>query len=79
MKTRAGLLIYRLRSKKLEVLISHHGGPIWAKKDTAAWSIIKGEVEDGEELMEAAKREFREETTQEPPATEWLELGFIKR
>jgi predicted NUDIX family NTP pyrophosphohydrolase len=79
MKTRAGLLIYRLRNNRPEVLLSHHGGPLWAKKDVAAWSIFKGEVEEGEDLTQTARREFEEETGQSAPETHWHELNPIKR
>jgi predicted NUDIX family NTP pyrophosphohydrolase len=61
-KTSAGLLMYRKRGENFEVLLVHPGGPFWAKKDSSAWSIPKGEYERGEELLEAAKREFMEET-----------------
>lgn len=60
--TSAGLLLYRFRDGELRVLLVHHGGPFWANKDLGAWSIPKGEVSDGEELLAAACREFREET-----------------
>jgi predicted NUDIX family NTP pyrophosphohydrolase len=56
----AGLLVYR-RKDGLEVLLVHPGGPYWAKKDNAAWSIPKGVVESGD-LLACARREFREET-----------------
>jgi predicted NUDIX family NTP pyrophosphohydrolase len=58
----AGLLLYRYNDGTLEVLLGHPGGPFWAKKDAGAWSIPKGEVEPGEDLLDAAKREFLEET-----------------
>jgi predicted NUDIX family NTP pyrophosphohydrolase len=61
-KTSAGLLMYRHRDHELEVLLVHPGGPFWARKDDGAWSLPKGEVEPGEELLAAAVREFREET-----------------
>ena len=54
--------MYRRRSGRLEVLLVHPGGPFWAKKDSGAWSIPKGEYKEGEDPLEAAKREFREET-----------------
>jgi predicted NUDIX family NTP pyrophosphohydrolase len=65
-KTSAGLLIYRRRGEDIEVLLVHPGGPFWAKKDDGAWSIPKGEYEEGEEPFEAAKREFVEETGFQP-------------
>ena len=60
-KFSAGLLLYRRRGE-LEVFLVHPGGPYWAKKDLGAWSLPKGEFEEGEEPLEAAKREFTEET-----------------
>ena len=60
-KSTAGLLLYRRRGE-LEVLLVHPGGPFWAKKDEGAWSLPKGEFEAGEEPLQAAKREFAEET-----------------
>jgi predicted NUDIX family NTP pyrophosphohydrolase len=61
-KKSAGLLLYRRRHGSLEVFLVHPGGPFWARKDEGAWSIPKGEFEEGEDPFEAAKREFREET-----------------
>ena len=58
----AGLLLYHKVGKELEVFLVHPGGPFWAKKDDGAWSIPKGEFSEGEDALEAAKREFREET-----------------
>ncbi len=57
----AGLLAYR-RENGLEVLLAHPGGPFWAKKDDGVWTIPKGLVEPGDELIAAARREFAEET-----------------
>lgn len=57
----AGLLVFR-RVNALEVLLGHPGGPFWAKKDDGAWSIPKGQVERGDELLATARREFSEET-----------------
>ena len=62
MKTSAGILAFRIVSKKIEFLLVHPGGPFWKNKDEGAWTIPKGEVEDGEDLLVAAKREFKEET-----------------
>jgi predicted NUDIX family NTP pyrophosphohydrolase len=58
----AGLLCYRFAGGKLQVLLLHPGGPFWAKKDPGAWSIPKGEFDDNEPPLEAAKREAFEET-----------------
>lgn len=60
-KPTAGLLLYRRRGG-LEVFLIHPGGPFWAKKDLGAWSLPKGEIDEGEEPLDAAKREFAEET-----------------
>lgn len=61
-KRSAGILLYRMRNKFLEVFLVHPGGPFWAKKDAGAWSIPKGEFSDDEEPLAAAIREFKEET-----------------
>jgi predicted NUDIX family NTP pyrophosphohydrolase len=60
-KTSAGILMYRWRDDGIEVLLAHPGGPFWAKKDEGAWSIPKGEFSPGEDPLDAAKREFKEE------------------
>ena len=57
----AGLLPFR-RGGELEVLLAHPGGPYWARKDAGTWTIPKGLVDPGEELLAAALREFTEET-----------------
>jgi len=57
----AGLLVFRRRDE-LEVLLAHPGGPFWAKKDDGAWTIPKGLVEPGADLLATAQREFAEET-----------------
>ena len=59
--TSAGLLLFRHGSHGLEVLLVHPGGPFWARKDAGAWSIPKGELADGEDPLQAAIREAREE------------------
>ena len=61
-KQSAGLLVYRRTTGAPEFFLVHPGGPFWAKKDAGAWSIPKGEFDDGEETLAAARREFREET-----------------
>jgi predicted NUDIX family NTP pyrophosphohydrolase len=70
--------MYRQRDGALEVFLVHPGGPFWAKKDQGAWSIPKGEYEEGESRQEAARREFREETGFEATG-ELMELGTIKQ
>ena len=60
-KISAGLLMYRRGASGVEVLLVHPGGPLWKNKEKGAWSIPKGEVHLGEDLLEAARREFEEE------------------
>jgi predicted NUDIX family NTP pyrophosphohydrolase len=61
-KRSAGIVLYRKRHRILEIFLVHPGGPYWARKDDGAWSIPKGEYEQGEEALLAAQREFLEET-----------------
>jgi len=58
----AGILLYRFIDELLEVFLVHPGGPFWANKDEGAWSIPKGEFEQDEQPLDAAIREFKEET-----------------
>ena len=58
----AGLVAFRRDKSAIEVLLAHPGGPFWAKKDDGAWTIPKGLVEPGDNLLSAARREFTEET-----------------
>lgn len=58
----AGVLLYRRRHGRLEVLLVHPGGPFWQRKDEGAWSLPKGEFDEGEDPEAAARREFAEET-----------------
>lgn len=63
MKQSAGILLYRYHQKRLEVLLVHPGGPFYARKDEGAWTIPKGEPDEGEDdLLLVARREFEEET-----------------
>ncbi|MCB1036487.1 MAG: NUDIX domain-containing protein [Acidobacteria bacterium] len=66
-KITAGILLYRFRDGGLEVFLAHPGGPYWRKKDQGAWTLPKGEIENGEDPLEAARREFGEETGHHPP------------
>jgi predicted NUDIX family NTP pyrophosphohydrolase len=61
-KTSAGILLYRIRAGELEVFLVHPGGPYWENRDAGAWSIPKGEFDEGDDPLEAARREFQEET-----------------
>jgi predicted NUDIX family NTP pyrophosphohydrolase len=61
-KQSAGVVLYRLRDSKVEIFLVHPGGPFWAKKDTGAWSIPKGEFAEDENPLATARREFAEET-----------------
>jgi predicted NUDIX family NTP pyrophosphohydrolase len=61
-KRSAGLLMYRILNGKPEVLLVHPGGPFWAKKDQGVWTLPKGEIDSGEAPLDAARREFQEET-----------------
>ena len=64
MKRSAALLVYKRASNGIQVFLVHPGGPFWARKDLGAWSIPKGEFDDSEEGLAAAKREFFEEVGQ---------------
>ncbi|SDG95271.1 NUDIX domain-containing protein [Pseudonocardia sp. WMMC193] len=77
MLTSAGILLHRERAGRVEVLLGHMGGPFWSRKDAAAWSIPKGELDDGEEPVAAARREFAEELGFPAPAGELRELGHV--
>ena len=78
-KRSAGILLYRVAGGAPEVLLVHPGGPYWARKDAGAWSIPKGEYEDGEDPQSCALREFDEETGVELPPGELAELGSVKQ
>lgn len=75
----AGILLHRSTDHGPELLLVHPGGPFWAKRDAGAWSIPKGEYEDGEDPVACALREFEEETgtALRPPAL--VELGSVRQ
>ena len=77
-KRSAGLLLFKRRDGKVQVFLVHPGGPFWRKKDAGAWSIPKGEYEEGEDPLAAAKREFEEETGIKPQG-KFIALGEIKQ
>ncbi len=71
-------MMYRPGQDRLEVLLVHPGGPYWASKDLGAWSIPKGEIQPGEAALEAAKREFEEETGF-VAGGDFIDLGEIRQ
>jgi predicted NUDIX family NTP pyrophosphohydrolase len=77
-KISAGVLLFRRRPAGIEVMLVHPGGPFWARKDAGAWSIPKGLVNEGEDWLAAAKREFQEETGMAIEG-ECLDLGQHKQ
>ena len=79
MKRSAGILMHRGQPQARELLLVHPGGPFWAKKDDGAWSIPKGEYDDGEDPLAVAIREFTEELGSRPikGPTKFLNLGEI--
>jgi predicted NUDIX family NTP pyrophosphohydrolase len=78
MRKSAGLLVFRRRADTIELFLVHPGGPYWKDKDAGAWSVPKGEFDEREEPLEAAIREFREETGQEING-EFLALVPVKQ
>jgi predicted NUDIX family NTP pyrophosphohydrolase len=78
-KRSAGILLHRDTGAGVEVLLVHPGGPFWAKKDLGAWSIPKGEHDDGEDALACALREFAEETGTVLPEGELTDLGAIRQ
>lgn len=78
-KRSAGLLLYRYREGALQVFLVHPGGPFWKNKDEGSWMIPKGEIDEGEEALPTAQREFQEETGFEPPAPPYHPLPTIRQ
>lgn len=76
--TSAGLLLFRRGQNGLEVFLAHPGGPFWQSKDAGAWTIPKGLVDEGEEVLSCARREFLEETGIEPRGP-FHELGTVRQ
>lgn len=74
----AGLLLFRRTDTGLEVFLAHPGGPFWARKDAGAWTLPKGLVDEGEDPLDAARREFTEETGI-VPTPPFLPLGSIRQ
>ena len=78
-RTSAGLLMFRKQGDELEVLLVHPGGPYFQNKDDGAWTIPKGEVTEGEELLRRAQIEFEEELGIAASGEDWTDLGSIKQ
>jgi predicted NUDIX family NTP pyrophosphohydrolase len=77
-KQSAGVLMFKWKAGGLEVLLVHPGGPFWKKRDEGAWSIPKGEAEEGEDFLTAAVREFREEIGLAVKGS-LVDLGWVKQ
>ena len=75
-RTSAGLLMFRRKLDQIEALLVHPGGPFWRNKDDGAWTIPKGEIQPGEDLLARAQREFEEEVGIKPSGN-WIPLGSI--
>ncbi len=77
-KRSAGLLMYRTHNRQLEVFLVHPGGPFWVKKDLGAWTIPKGGYKEDEPALDAARREFKEETGFTAHG-DFVELGAVQQ
>ena len=75
----AGILLWRKHDGDLQVLLGHPGGPLFAKKDADTWTVLKGEIEPGEDALDVARREFEEESGHPAPHGDVLELGEIRQ
>lgn len=74
----AGILLYRPTPAGADVLVAHMGGPLWAGRDAAAWTVPKGEYVDPEPALDAARREFEEELGIAVPDVELVDLGSLR-
>ncbi|MBI3414025.1 MAG: NUDIX domain-containing protein [Verrucomicrobia bacterium] len=77
-RTSAGLLMYRFRDGGLEIFLAHPGGPHFRRKDDGHWTLPKGEVQPGEDLLATAIREFKEETGLDASG-EFIPLGSVRQ
>jgi predicted NUDIX family NTP pyrophosphohydrolase len=75
---RSGFLFFGRGAAGVEIFLAHPGGPFWARRDEGAWTIPKGLVDEGEDLLDAARREFREETGIDAPGP-FVALGSVKQ
>jgi len=78
-KRSAGILLFRRTSGRIEVLLGHMGGPLWARREEAAWSVPKGEFLADEQPLTAARREFAEELGMSVPDVDLIDLGEVRQ
>jgi len=78
-KKSAGILLFRFANSEPEVFLVHPGGPFWANKNFNSWSVPKGEFDDDEEPLDAAKREFEEETGTTLPSDVFIQLTPVRQ
>jgi predicted NUDIX family NTP pyrophosphohydrolase len=71
--------MFRRRGEQLEVLLAHPGGPLYRNKDDGVWTIPKGEIDSGEDLLRRARIEFEEEVGTPADGDDWIDLGWIKQ
>jgi predicted NUDIX family NTP pyrophosphohydrolase len=75
----AGILLWRLADGGIEVLLGHPGGPLFVKKDAGDWTVLKGEIEPGQDEVAVARREFEEESGHVAPEGPLIPLGEIRQ
>lgn len=73
----AGILVYKQVSGQVYFLLAHNGGPFFKNKDNGFWTIPKGLIEEDEDYLSAAKREFEEELGIKPPKGEYQDIGSV--
>ena len=71
--------MFRRRGDQLEVLLAHPGGPLYRNKDDGVWTIPKGEIDSGEDLLRRARIEFEEEVGIPAAGADWIDLGWVKQ
>ena len=71
--------MFRKRGDQLEVLLAHPGGPLFRNKDDGVWTIPKGEIDPGEDLLRRAGIEFEEEVGIAAKGADWIDLGWVKQ
>ena len=78
-KRSSGILLYRIRDDQPQVLLVHPGGPLWKRRDEGAWSIPKGELDEAEDSLACARREFAEELGSPAPSSAAIDLGTVRQ